>query len=64
MRGNYKIKDSLITLDRSEIRNVIVSNKLAIRIDSTNTKMLIQIDNKHSVLNDNFKFIVNDDFEN
>ena len=63
-RGNYVIKDSFITLDKSTIGNVIVSNQLAIRIDSSNTKMLIQIDGKHSVLNDNFKFIVNDNFEN
>jgi len=37
-RGNYVIKDSLITLDESTIGNVIVSNQLAIRIDSSNTK--------------------------
>lgn len=63
-RGNYEIKDSIITIDRNEIGNVIVSNKLAIRKDSTNIKMLVQIDNKHSVIDDDFKFIINDDFEN
>jgi len=63
-RGKYEINDTLIFLDKSKIGNVIIANKLAIRMDSTNRKVLIQIDEKHSVLNDKFKFIVNNDFEN
>ena len=66
-RGNYEIKDSLITLDKSKIANVIVSNKLIIRkenyTDSTKVKMLYQIDEKHSVVNDNFKFLIHEEVE-
>lgn len=57
-RGNYEIKDSIITIDRCKIGNVIVSDKLAVRKDSTNTKVLVQIDNRHSVLDDSVKFSV------
>lgn len=63
-RGNYQMRDSIIILDKSTIGNVIVSNKLAVRIDSTGVKRLFQIDEKHSVLNDGFKFIINDNIEN
>lgn len=66
-RGNYEIKDSLITLDKSKISNVIVSNKLVIRkenyTDSTKVKMLYQIDEQHSVVNDNFKFLIHEEVE-
>lgn len=63
-RGNYQMKDSIIILDKSTIGNVIVSNKLAIRIDSTGEKKMFQIDEKHSVVNDKFKLIINDNIEN
>lgn len=62
-RGKYEIKDSLITLDKSKIGNVIVSNKLAMLKDSTDGRILVQIDEKHSVVNDNFKFLIHEEVE-
>ena len=66
-RGKYQIIDSIIHLDKSKIGNVIVSNKLAIRqedyMDSTRVKMLYQIDEKHSVVNGDFKFTINEEVE-
>ncbi|HEX7869838.1 MAG TPA: hypothetical protein VF455_06965 [Chryseobacterium sp.] len=66
-RGNYEIKDSLITLDKSKIGNIIVSNKLAIRDenygDSKKVKLLYQIDEKHSVIKRDFKFFIHEEVE-
>ncbi|WP_139422960.1 hypothetical protein [Chryseobacterium mulctrae] len=66
-RGNYEIKDSLITLDKNKIGNVIVSNKLAIRDenygDSKKVKLLYQIDEKHSVIKRDFKFFIHEEVE-
>ena len=66
-RGNYEIKDSLITLDKSKIGNVIVSNKLAIRDenygDSEKIKLLYQIDEKHSIIKKDFKFLIHKEVE-
>jgi len=66
-RGNYQIKDSIILLDKTEIGNVVNSNKLAIReenyMDSTKIKTLYQIDKNHSVINKNFKFLINENIE-
>ena len=62
-RGKYELKDSIITLDKNKIDNVIKTNKLAIRNeiygDSTST-VIYQIDENHKVIDKNFKFFVHE----
>lgn len=64
-RGNFTIKDSIITLDKSDIDNVIKSKFLAIRpyqnSDTTRTKIIFQINDKHEIEDKDFGFIVNED---
>lgn len=65
-RGNYEIKDSLITLDKSTIGNVVVSNTLLFREENygdSKFKVLYQINKNHIIINPNIKFLVNDDLE-
>ena len=62
-RGKYTLSDTIITLDKTEIDNVIKTNKLAIReiknFDSTKIKVIYQIDENHNIIDKNFCFIVN-----
>lgn len=62
-RGKYTLADTIITLDKTEIDNVIKTNKLAIReienFDSTKIKVIYQIDENHNIIDKNFCFIVN-----
>ena len=65
-RGKYKIKDSLIFLDKNEIDNVVKTNQLAIRYISDNingkNKVIVQIDKKHNRIEDKyFDFVINID---
>ena len=65
-RGKYKIKDSLIFLDKNEIDNVVKTNQLAIRYISENingkNKVIVQIDKKHNRIEDKyFDFVINID---
>lgn len=65
-RGNYEIKDSIITIDRSKIGNVIVSNTLLFREENygdSKFKVLYQINKNHIIINTNIKFLVNDDLQ-
>ncbi|AZI55551.1 hypothetical protein EIB75_09955 [Epilithonimonas vandammei] len=62
-RGKYTLSDTIITLDKTEIDNVIKTNKLAIReiknFDSTKIKVIYQIGENHNIIDKNFCFIVN-----
>lgn len=64
-RGTYTIKDSMITLDKDTINNIIQSKTLAIRTktdwDSTTKYALYQIDSQFNIVDPNFIFIVNED---
>jgi hypothetical protein len=60
-RGTYTITDTIIMLDKTEIDNVIQSNLLAIRYDSTYPEpafRLYQINNKHTIVDKNFVFTI------
>lgn len=62
-RGKYELKDSIITLDRNEIDNVIKTNKLAIRNEvygDSVSKIIIQIDENHTIVDNEIKFRVNE----
>lgn len=63
-RGNYRINDSIITLDKDHIGGVLKTRKLAIRaikdFDSEKTKVMYQIDEQHKVIDKNFIFTVNE----
>jgi hypothetical protein len=63
-RGKYILKDSIITLDKSNIDNVIQSKLLAIRktemLDTTE-QVVYQINSQHQVVDKDFKFIINID---
>jgi len=72
--GSYTIKDSIVTLDKSNIDNVISTNKLVIRTitnifqqdtieggDTTYTDWIFQIDRNGKELNTDFHFRVTDD---
>ena len=62
-RGNYKIEDSIITLDKDNLE-FLKTDKLAIRQfiypDSTSQRFIYQIDKKHNVIEKNFRFTVNE----
>jgi hypothetical protein len=64
-RGNYIIKDSIITLDKSNIDNLTLSKKLVIRevkIQGWKTKNIIyQINDKNEITDKEFAFIINTD---
>ena len=63
-RGKYILKDSIITLDKNDIDNVIQSQLLAIRkikMFDTTEQVVYQIDSQHQVVNKDFKFIINID---
>ena len=69
-RGNFTIKDSIITIDKSRIENCIVSNRFVIRqdgeIDSTGKqeKSIYQIDQQGRIINRSTDFRVVDDWNN
>ena len=66
IRGNYQIKDSIITLDKNEIGNIIVSNTLLFREENygdSKFKVLYQINKNHIIINPNIKFLINDDLQ-
>lgn len=62
-RGKYTIRDSIITLDKSNLE-FLKSDKFAIREifnpDSENEKVMYQIDKKHNILDKNFCFRINE----
>ncbi|SEN93051.1 hypothetical protein SAMN04488505_1174 [Chitinophaga rupis] len=60
-RGNYTIKDSIITLDRSEIDGIIKSNRLVIRTGNSerNEKEIYQLDAESNVLTNTSVFFIN-----
>jgi len=61
-RGKYKLKDSIIILDKNEIDKVINTNKLAIRNENdgnSDSKIIYQIDENHNVIDKEIKFHVN-----
>jgi hypothetical protein len=63
-RGKYNLNDSLITLDRENIDNVVQSRILAIRNTSTFgtiEKIIYQINPQHEVIDKEFKFTVHID---
>jgi hypothetical protein len=73
--GTYSIKDSIITIDKSEIDNCIKSNKLVIRtedyyikdsIDLLKSKAnyITQIDNDGNEIDKDFRFRVTEDNRN
>lgn len=62
-RGTYTIKDSIITLDKSEIDNLIKSNRLVIRDITTYnsiSKVIYQIDSDNKIIDKDLDFIVNE----
>ncbi len=64
IRGKYILKDSLITLDRTNIDNVIQSKSLAIRkeeILDTTEQIIYQINGQHQVIEKDLKFIIHVD---
>ncbi|WP_131777651.1 hypothetical protein [Chryseobacterium sp. JAH] len=66
IRGNYQIKDSIITLYKNEIGNIIVSNTLLFREENygdSKFKVLYQINKNHIIINPNIKFLINDDLQ-
>ena len=68
-RGKYLMKDSIITLDRNNIDDVIKSNQLAIRKISENYKgreyKIVQINKNHQrIENEYFDFVVTIDKRN
>lgn len=65
-RGNYQIKDSIITLDKNKIGNMIVSNTLIIREENygnSKYKVLYQINKNNIIINRNFKFLIDNDLQ-
>lgn len=63
-RGKYTLKDSIIVLDRSEIDDVIKSNRLVIRPESFvpgTGLMIYQIDQQGHVLKNETEFQVQED---
>ena len=71
--GKYSIKDSIITLDKSNIDKVIRTNKLVIRTvtnifqqdtiegeDTTYTVWIFQIDKNGKIIDKDFRFRVTD----
>jgi len=69
--GTYTIKDSIITLDKSQIDNVITSNRLVVRnsqyflpldtvnkVDTTKANYFTQIDNQGKEINSELRFRV------
>ncbi|MDF2438869.1 MAG: hypothetical protein K0Q95_3245 [Bacteroidota bacterium] len=63
-RGKYSMTDTIITLDKMNIDNVIKSNKLAIRQNlslASPTKEIYQINDNHAMVDKNFVFTVNFD---
>ncbi len=68
-RGKYLLKDSIITLDRNNIDDVIKSNQLAIRKISENYKgreyKIVQINKNHQrIENEYFDFVITIDKRN
>jgi hypothetical protein len=64
-RGTYSLNDSIIILDKSNIDNVIQTQKLVIRKvysqDSKEKPMLYQINDRHEIVDKEFAFTVNED---
>jgi hypothetical protein len=65
-RGKYKLRDSILILDKNNIDNVIRTNKLVIRNFNDNIgkkiSRIVQIDNKHNRIEEQyFDFIVSED---
>lgn len=63
-RGKYTLNDSLITLDRDNIDNVIKSRLLAIRNITTfnrSENILYQINPQHQVIDNEYKFTIHMD---
>ena len=65
-RGKYKLRDSILILDKNNIDNVIRTNKLVIRNFNDNVgkkiSRIVQIDNKHNRIEEQyFDFIVSED---
>jgi hypothetical protein len=62
-RGKYTIKDSIITLDKSNLE-FLKTDKLAIRDiihgSSSEGKIIYQIDNKHNIIDKDIYFFVNE----
>ena len=68
-RGKYLLKDSIITLDRNNIDDVIKSNQLAIRKISENYKgreyKIVQINKNHQrIENEYFDVVITIDKKN
>lgn len=63
-RGKYTLNDSLITLDRDNIDNVIKSRLLAIRTTpafNRTDQIIYQINPQHQVIDNEFNFIIHMD---
>lgn len=67
-RGKYTIKDSIITLDKNKIDNVIVTNRLVIREfkhydnpDGPLQKVIYQIGSNNEIMYKDLDFVVNVD---
>lgn len=63
-RGEYSLRDSIIILDKTQIDNVIKSNRLVIRkivTESFDSKILYQTDSNNSAIDGQINFIVNID---
>lgn len=73
-RGTYRISDSIITIDKNNIDNVIESNRLVIRpviqtyqqdaIDADDTSIvyaLYQVDGSGKIVDPDFVFMINED---
>jgi len=65
MYGTYTISENKITLDKTFLENVIVTDKLEIRdkedSENTQTKFLYQIDEKGNILSNEIEFRVIED---
>lgn len=64
-RGTYKINDSIILLDKTNIDNVIQTSRLLLRNErnqnSTTSLMLYQINEKQEIIDKEGAFTVNED---
>jgi hypothetical protein len=73
--GTYRIKDSIITIDKSNIDNCIKTNKLVIRTENyyqkdsnvllkSNANYITQVDNNGNEVDKEFRFRVTEDNRN
>lgn len=73
--GTYSLKDSIITIDKSNIDNCIKTNKLVIRTENyyqkdsidllkSNANYIMQVDNNGNEIDNEFRFRVTEDNRN